>query len=123
MFKKFSNIGTFMKPSLVSVSQKIDVVSSPVKRYCRSILFALFLEIVGTCSPARKWLALVMYPSLQVATKVKWAITGYALYQLFFHGIHLPLWLSVASVFTSALLVIALAAAKMESQHHGYLTS
>jgi hypothetical protein len=123
MFKKLSNIGTFMKPALVSVAKNLDVVSSPVKRYCRSILFALFLEVVGTCPPARKWLALVMYPSLQIASKVKWAITGYALYQLFFHGIHLPLWLSAASVFTSVLLVIALAAAKMESQHHGYLTS
>lgn len=123
MFKKLSNIGTFMRPVLVSVSKKLNVVVGPFKRYYLSILFALLFEIVGTCAPARKWLAVMMYPSLQIASKVKLGITGYALYLLFFHGIHLPFWLTVSSVLTSGLLVVTLAAAKMEYQHHGYLTS
>lgn len=123
MFKKPKSLGTKMKLVLASVSETIDAVVGPVKRYCRSILFALFFEIVGTGDPARPWLAVAMYPLLRIGSIVKWGITGYALYLLFFHGIHMPLWLTVFSVLTSGLLVVALAAAKMEYQHHEYLTS
>jgi uncharacterized membrane protein len=123
MFKKLKTIGTKMKIASASVTEIFDAVVGPVKRYCLSILFALFFEIVGTGAPARPWLAVAMYPLLRVGSIVKWGTTGYALYLLFFHGIHMPLWLTVFSLLTSGLLVVALAAAKMEYQHHEYLTS
>ncbi|MGF6282062.1 hypothetical protein ABH908_000451 [Pseudomonas frederiksbergensis] len=122
MFKN-SNLGIKLKSVVTSVPKISNVVAGPFKRYFRSLLFALLLETIGMGTPARKWLAVVMYPSLQVASKVKWGITGYALYLFFYRGIHMPFWLTALSLFTSVLLVVALAAAKMEFQHHGYLSS
>lgn len=122
MFKN-SNLGIKLKSTVTSLPKISNVVARPFKRYFRSLLFALLLETIGMGTPARKWLAVVMYPSLQVASKVKWGITGYALYLFFYRGIHMPFWLTALSLFTSALLVVALAAAKMEVQHHGYLSS
>lgn len=71
----------------------------------------------------RRWMVIPTFVAVWLARVFKWGVTGFTLYILFFNGIHLPWWLSVASVITGEVLSIAIAAAEMEMKHYGYLNS
>lgn len=93
------------------------------EHYRLVLVFVLFASTINSERPMRHWLVIPTFLAVLLAKVFKWGVTGFTLYILFFNGIHLPWWLSVASVITGEILSIAVAAAKMEMKHYGYLNS
>lgn len=95
-------------------------------RYIHIRLVLVFVFVARTISierPMLKCLVLPSFMAIHLARIFRWGITGFTLYILFCHGIHLPLWIKVLSVFAGETLAIAIAAAEMEMKHYGYLSS
>ncbi|WP_155007397.1 MULTISPECIES: hypothetical protein [Pseudomonas syringae group] len=92
-------------------------------QYRLVLVFVLLASTITSERPMRHWLVVPTFVSVWLAKVFKWGVTGFTLYILFFNGIHLPWWLSVASVITGEILSIAVAAAEMEMKHYGYLNS
>lgn len=93
------------------------------QHYRLVLVFVLLASTISSEGPMRPWLVLPSFVAVWLAKVFKWCVTGFTLYILFFNGIHLPLWLSVASVITGEVLSLAVAAAEMEMKHYGYLNS
>ncbi|QHF00616.1 hypothetical protein LCG56_28010 (plasmid) [Pseudomonas cannabina pv. alisalensis] len=113
--------------SRISGLQKcLGPLKSLIKIYQHYRLILVFVLLASTITserPMRHFLVIPTFVAVWLAKVFKWGVTGFTLFILFFNGIHLPWWLSVASVITGEVLSIAVAAAEMEMKHYGYLNS